>query len=104
MSEIAASTEPAEPPIEPPAQPNKVREILKGFGLIYLIHFGWLVFPFAYLGIGLLQLVYVLPLAQHYKKLERTEMRQGIWIAAVTTFLLSATCYGLMLGNGFRLH
>jgi hypothetical protein len=104
MSEMDVIPQSSEPPVALPPQPNKVREILKGVGLIYLIHCGWLVFPFAYIALGLTQLIYVIPLSYHYKKLGRTGMQQGIWIAAVITFLLNATCFGLIFKDGFRLH
>ena len=85
------------PEVPTPARPNQVREILKGIGLIFLLNCAWIVFPFAYVGIGLVQLLYVLPLVHHYKKLGRTGMQQGIWIAAVITFLINATCFGILI-------
>jgi hypothetical protein len=50
-------------------------------------------------GIGLLQLVYVLPLYFRFRKQDKSETTKGLVIAASITALLNATCWGLFAGH-----
>ncbi|SRR5579871_6662227 len=50
-------------------------------------------------GIGLIQLVYVVPLYLSFKKQGKTETGKGLIIAASITALLNATCWGMFLGH-----
>ena len=50
-------------------------------------------------GIGIIQLIYVLPLYFSFKKQGQTETGKGLIIAASITALLNATCWGLLLGH-----
>ena len=50
-------------------------------------------------GIGLFQLLYVLPLYFSFKKQGKAETGKGLIIAASITALLNATCWGMFLGH-----
>jgi len=51
-------------------------------------------------GFGLLQLVYVIPLVVTFQRKGRPNFAKGVAIGASLAFLLSATCWGLiMTGN-----
>ncbi len=78
------------------AKKLKRKEIAKGMGLVVLFHLVWVVFPFAYFGIGLGQVLYVVPLAMYLHQKGKIGMAQGVWIAAALTFLLNATCFGII--------
>jgi len=47
------------------------------------------------LGIGLVQLCWIIPVSLSYKKRRETETVKGILIAAGITFLLNAGCWGM---------
>jgi hypothetical protein len=81
------------------AKKLKRKEIAKGMGLVVLFHLVWVVFPFAYLTIGLGQILYVVPLALYLHQKGKIGMAQGVWIAAALTFLLNATCFGIVMLN-----
>ncbi|HBE20796.1 MAG TPA: hypothetical protein DEG17_00925 [Cyanobacteria bacterium UBA11149] len=55
-----------------------------GFGIIYL---------FAVLGIGIVQLIYVLPLIAWLKRQQQWGLMRGVMIGAILTALLNAVCY-----------
>lgn len=50
---------------------------------------------FSLMGIGLVQLLYVIPLVRHYKRKGLTSTVQGIWIGAGIVFLLNSACLGM---------
>jgi hypothetical protein len=50
-------------------------------------------------GIGLIQLLYVIPLYISFKKSGKTDTAKGMVIAASITALLNATCWGMFLGR-----
>ena len=77
----------------------KHKQIAKGMGLVALGHLIWVVFPLAYFGIGLGQILYVVPLALYLQSKGKTGMVQGVFIATAITFLLNATCFGIVLLN-----
>lgn len=56
-------------------------------------------FGIPFLAIGLVQLAYIIPLAFHFKAKGKTRTMQGLWLAAVVTFLLNAACYGYFMGG-----
>lgn len=72
-------------------------DVWKGIGWVALGHLLWLFAIPMYLGIGIVQVVYVLPLLFIYGK--RTAVLQGILIGAGITFLLNAACFGYVLFN-----
>lgn len=43
---------------------------------------------------GVLQIVWVWPLAAYYRRRARPEAAQGVWIGAALTLLLSGACWG----------
>jgi len=49
--------------------------------------------------IGLVQLLYVLPLIILHDRRGRARTRNGIQIAAVITLLLNATCFGVVMST-----
>ncbi|WCN37172.1 hypothetical protein [Aneurinibacillus uraniidurans] len=44
--------------------------------------------------IGLVQLVYIIPAALYFNTKGKVRTMQGLWLAAVVTFLVNAACYG----------
>lgn len=78
------------------------KEITKGFFLIAGINIlvsiiGIVFYPFI-LAIGLVQLLYVVPLAMNASKKNQKNVMKGMIIASSVTFLLNASCYGLFFG------
>lgn len=73
-------------------------QVFLGMGLLLLLHLIWVVYPLAYVAIGLAQLVYVVPLVAVFLSKGRTGMMQGVLIGAGITFLLNAGCFGLLMG------
>lgn len=69
-------------------------EIWKGIGLTALLHLIPLFFPILYFGIGIVQLLYILPAIIICRK--NTGMVQGLLIGAGITFLLNAACFGIV--------
>lgn len=68
--------------------------------VIGLLMLNVLVLPFVLIGgIGIIQLVYVLPFYFSFKKQGKTNTAKGLVIAASITALLNATCWGFILGN-----
>jgi hypothetical protein len=49
--------------------------------------------------IGIIQLVYIIPAIIFYYRDGRRGVVKGLIIGAAITFLLNATCAGLVLGN-----
>lgn len=54
---------------------------------------------FAFVAIGLVQAVYVVPLLLWSYARGETATAKGIWIAAAVTFLLNAACFGVLLSG-----
>ena len=50
-------------------------------------------------GVGVIQLIYVLPLYFSFKKHDKTETGKGLIIAASITAFLNATCWGMFMGH-----
>jgi hypothetical protein len=55
-------------------------------------------------GIGLSQLIWLIPMFRHYSRMEATETAKGIVIAGAITFLLNAGCWGILLINPPSFH
>jgi hypothetical protein len=53
-------------------------------------------------GIGLVQLLWIVPMVLKYRKTGRTETAKGVIIAASIIFMLNAACWGLLATGGFR--
>ncbi|MVP01705.1 hypothetical protein [Paenibacillus lutrae] len=92
----------AQPPH--PHQPWKGSQVAVGIGWVAACHLIWLIAAPLYLGIGIVQLVYVIPLLiiSHVKG--KTGVFQGILIAAGITFLINAACFGYVYINFSTLH
>ena len=54
-----------------------------------------------FIGIGVVQVLYLLPAYLVCLSKGRRRTRQGIALGAGITFLLNATCFGLVAANGF---
>jgi hypothetical protein len=71
-----------------------------GFGLLFLFVRSFLnssgFFDVHFLGIGIAQFVYLLPVARHYKNKQRFEVVKGISIGAVLTILVNGACFGML--------
>jgi ABC-type glycerol-3-phosphate transport system permease component len=53
-------------------------------------------------GIGLGQLLWMIPFYRRFRRDGQTETAKGLVIAAAITFLLNASCWGLLMGGNFR--
>lgn len=73
-------------------------EVLKGMGILVLLHFLLFIFPAAFFFIGVAQLIYLLPAVIIAFNRGRVGMGQGILIAGAITFLLNAACFGMLSG------
>ncbi|MFS0840857.1 hypothetical protein [Paenibacillus sp. 1P03SA] len=80
-----------------PRRPWNGLDVWKGIGWVALGHLLWLFALPMFFGIGIVQMIYVLPLLLIYSK--RTAVVQGILIGAGITFLLNAACFGYVLIN-----
>ncbi|MFC4779524.1 hypothetical protein ACFO9Q_22320 [Paenibacillus sp. GCM10023252] len=83
-------------------KPWRAVQLWKGIGLVALGHMAILLISILFefipiLFLGLVQIVYVLPLAAVFHK--DPAMQQGIFLAAGLTFLLNAACFGIVLAN-----
>jgi hypothetical protein len=90
----------SEPGMQGPPRSETV-EVLKGMGLTLLLHL--IQVPFfmvsggiALAGVGLSQLLYVLPAIFIFRSKGRPGIVKGIIIAAAITFLLNAACFGFI--------
>ena len=72
-----------------------IGEIFFGFLALNIVSLGVAMIG----GIGIIQLIYVLPLYFSFKKQGKTETGTGLIIAASITALLNATCWGMFLGH-----
>lgn len=70
-------------------------EIFSGFFLLSAAFLGVALIG----GIGIIQLIYVLPFYFSFKKQGKSETAKGIVIAASITALLNATCWGVAMGH-----
>ena len=66
----------------------------EGFWIVILCHLLWIVFPLADMGLVVVQLVYVLPLAIYFHVKKETAAAQGVWLAAGVSILLTAGAWG----------
>ena len=96
------------PPLEPPQPPAgklgfkgtmKSKEVWKGIGLLALCHLVWLVFPLAYVAVGVVQIVYAVPLYIILYRKKQVLMAQGVLLGMGFTFLINATCFGIVLSQ-----
>ncbi|WP_282936154.1 hypothetical protein [Paenibacillus sp. RC67] len=88
------------PPPEQPRQSHTL-QVLKGIGLLLLLHLLLFLVPVAFFFISIAQLVYLIPALILLRK--NKGIFQGLLIGAGITFLLNAACFGLLLGGNFRL-
>lgn len=77
------------------------KEVFKGVLLLALLHVIWVVFPLAFFGIGVAQLVYLIPAIILALVKKRTGIAQGLILGGVITFLLNAACFGLLSISAF---
>ncbi|RUT35515.1 hypothetical protein EJP77_00350 [Paenibacillus zeisoli] len=77
------------------------KEVLKGVLLLALLHVIWVVFPLAFFGIGVAQLLYLIPAIVIALVKKRTGIAQGLILGGVITFLLNAACFGLLSMSAF---
>jgi hypothetical protein len=85
----------------------------KGFGFAAAMNVGGLVVSaltivtgvgiFILLAFGLTQLLWLVPLYAYYKREGETETAKGVLIAAGISFLLNATCWGVVLSGQWRI-
>jgi hypothetical protein len=97
-------------PATPAATSN--RDVLKGVGLTAIGHvipvvplaflslisrgMGPGILPIFYFGIGITQLIYVIPGIVYFRRHGRPLIAKGIIIGASITFLLNAACFGVL--------
>ncbi len=74
--------------------PSIISGIFQVFGWNILIMFVGITVPF----IGIVQLLYVIPLAIHLKRQQKVETMKGVIIGAIITILLNGGCWLWMLG------
>ncbi|WP_068776715.1 hypothetical protein [Paenibacillus sp. FJAT-26967] len=99
-------TLPASGETEPsrPHQPWKGSQVAIGIGWVAACHLIWLIAAPFYLGIGIVQLIYVIPLLIISQVKGKTGVFQGILIGAGITFLVNAACFGYVYINFSTLH
>jgi hypothetical protein len=101
MSEapMSEATPPAGAVIPGPEPAESPGSIGRGIGLLLLLHLVQLVLlPVGgVFYIGLSQLLYVVPAAIVLARRGRSQTHKGLWIGAGITFLLNATCFGVIL-------
>lgn len=69
----------------------------KGFGLAALLHLLLFLYPPAFILIGIVQFIYLIPAMVIVRK--REGMIPGILAASAVTFLLNAACFGIVIGS-----
>lgn len=87
-----------EPYRRPPKSDHHAKDVWKGIGLTALLHLLLLVYPSAYLTIGVVQLIYMLP-AIIITSRKNTGIMQGLLIGLGVTFLLNAACFGIVMAT-----
>lgn len=75
---------------------NHTTQVWKGIGITGLLHLLLLLFPPAFIVIGVVQLVYMIPAMLIYGKKDEGIL-QGMYIGMGVTFLLNAACFGFVL-------
>jgi hypothetical protein len=99
-----------DPVSDPQAQKTHIGDALAGFGWTVLAHvFAFVLLYFSFsaggeslsffllFGIGITQLLYVVPMVVHFRKKQEFGVAKGIVIAASVTFLLNSACWGWFL-------
>lgn len=94
MNEDWNAPEAASPGGRPPGR-NPARVWL-GFGLLIVLHLIWILYVPAYIFIGIVQLLYAIPLGVWFYFKDRS-MLQGVLLGVLVTFLLNAACFGIVL-------
>jgi hypothetical protein len=84
--------------------------IWAGFGLAAAVNVGAMIVGaltvtivvgiFILMGIGLVQVAWIVPMALRFRASGRRETMKGVIIAAAITFLLNAGCWGLVASIG----
>ena len=82
--------------------PESQDSILRGFGIGALLSLGGAVvslmaFVVPLLGIGILQLLWIIPCYLHFRRKGQRETAKGVLIAAGIVFLLNAGCWGYLM-------
>jgi hypothetical protein len=95
--EVVWSDDSDEPPSGMPPQrpPEHKKRVWQGIGLGLVLHLLLLFVPPLYFGIGIVQLVYIVPALIICRK--TPGLVQGLLIAAGVTFLLNAACFGYVM-------
>ena len=78
---------------------NEAADVREGLGLTILFHLiGQVVLLVVggFIWIGLSQLLYIVPAIIYFKRKGRPGVVKGLMIGASVTFLLNASCFGLM--------
>lgn len=82
---------------------NETQEVLKGVGLLLLLHLIqvplFFLNPVSFALIGLSQLIYLIPALIIIRQRGRTAMFKGLIIGGAITFLLNAACFGLLMAS-----
>lgn len=86
--------EPGSPSLD--KTPNHTLQVLKGIGILALLHLLLFFVPIAYFFIGVVQMVYLFPALMFFSK--NSGIQQGLLIGAGITFLLNAACFGIFMG------
>ncbi|WP_419871196.1 hypothetical protein [Candidatus Pristimantibacillus sp. PTI5] len=81
--------------------PDHTKQVWLGMGLLALLHLLLFLFPVAFFLIGIAQIIYLLPALLIFHK--KSGIVQGLLLGAGITFLLNATCFGLVLTGNFSL-
>ncbi len=74
-------------------QPNDFIEVLIGAGLILLLNFAVSFLIVTIPIIGLVQLLYAIPLSYRFEREQKLERRKGLIIGALLTGLLNGGCW-----------
>jgi hypothetical protein len=102
-----SDTSSTSPQAESQASPEKLgfkeklksKDVWKGVGLLALCHLVWLVIPFAYIAISVVQVLYAVPLIIILNRKKKDLMAQGVMLGMGFTFLINATCFGIVVSQ-----
>jgi len=86
-------------PLQEPPKHNHTTEVLKGIGILALLHLLLIIVPMSYFFIGIAQIVYLIPAAVVAFAKKRVGIGQGLLIGGAVTFLLNAACFGIIMTN-----